>query len=296
MIIGILVFLVLAVIIGVCGCFIYDQMDEAEMKKGLVAVAGAALALAIIAVPVVPFSFHTVQTGQVAVVKQFGEIVDVKEAGLYFDIWFLKSYKKYDTKVRNVEILTAAYSSDAQTMEIQMNLQYKIKADKAKEIATQYGTLAALQSRIEAVTVEKTKEAMSGYTAMDIIGNRAQMSQAVDDAVRKVIGEEYFVDVVAVILTNIDFSDAFETAVEEKMIAEQNQLKAEYENEAKVKAAEAEAQAKIIAAEGEAKANELLRKSLTEEVLLDKYLEKWNGELPKVSGEAGIMLPSDILE
>jgi multidrug efflux pump subunit AcrA (membrane-fusion protein) len=56
------------------------------------------------------------------------------------------------------------------------------------------------------------------------------------------------------VLTNIDFSDAFETAVEDKMIAEQNQLRAEYENAAKVAAAEAEAKAAIQKADGEAQA------------------------------------------
>ncbi len=36
-------------------------------------------------------------------------------------------------------------------------------------------------------------------------------------------------DIVAVVITNIDFSDAFEATVEDKMIAEQQQLKAEFE-------------------------------------------------------------------
>lgn len=295
MIIGFFTLLVLAAII--VGCVVTKlRMKYDENNSKLNGILTAVIIIAALLIPILPLSFHTVHTGQVAVVKQLGKIVDVQQPGTYFDWWFLTSYQKYDTKVRNVEIMAAAYSSDAQTMDILMNLQYKIKADKAKEIATEYGSIDALQSRIEAVTVEKTKEALSGYNAMDIIANRAKMSQAVDDAVRDVIGADYFVDVVAVVLTNIDFSDAFENAVEDKMIAEQKQLKAEYDNQAKIAAAEAEAQAKIIAAEGEAKANELLRKSLTEEVLMDKYLEKWNGELPKVSGEAGIMLPSDILE
>ena len=70
------------------------------------------------------------------------------------------------------------------------------------------------------------------------------MSPAVEEAIKGAIGGEYFVNVTTVVLTNIDFSDAFETAVEEKMVAEQMQLKAQYENQTKV--AEAEADAKII--------------------------------------------------
>ena len=127
-------------------------------------------------------------------------------------------------------------------------------------------------------------------------------------------GEEYYVNIVAVVLTNIDFSDAFEQAVEEKMIAEQEKLKADYQNEMKVakakadaeaelktaqgkiEIAKAEAEAKKIAAEAEAKANETISKSLTDKIIEKIYADAWDGKLPSVvGGEGGYMLPSDIL-
>ncbi len=37
--------------------------------------------------------------------------------------------------------------------------------------------------------------------------------------VRRDIKNKYYIDVVTIAITNIDFSDAFETAVENKMIA-----------------------------------------------------------------------------
>jgi regulator of protease activity HflC (stomatin/prohibitin superfamily) len=129
---------------------------------------------------------------------------------------------------------------------------------------------------------------------MDIIADRAAMSPAVEEAVRLAVGEEYFVNIVSVVLTNIDFSDAFESAVEEKMIAEQQQLKSEYENQTKVAKAEAEAKAKIVAAEAQAKANELLEQTLTDKILQEMYINKWNGILPQVvAGEqANLLIPS----
>lgn len=243
---------------------------------------------------VVPFSFHTVDTGEIAVVKQLGEAKYERTAGTHFDLWFIKSYQIYDSKVQNIDIATAAYSSDAQTMEVAMTMQYQILSDKATDIAKQYGSLEALQTRIQAIATEKVKAVLSSHKAMDIIADRAAMSPAVEETVRNAIGDEYYVNVVAVVLTNIDFSDAFELAVENKMIAEQNQLKAEYENKTKVAQAEADAQAKVVAAEAEAKANELLESSLTDKILESKYLDKWNGELPQVVAgeETGIMIPS----
>ena len=215
------------------------------------------IALAIVlalALAVVPLSIHIVNTGEVAVVKHMGEAKEVKSAGMHFDLWFITQYDYYDSKVQNVEITTSAYSSDAQTMDIAMTLQYQISTENAIDIAKQYGNLDALQSRIEAIAIEKTKSVLSSYKAMDIISDRASMSPKVEESIINAITDEYFVTVSTVVLTNIDFSDAFEKAVEEKMIAEQKKLQAEYENEMKIAAAEAEAQSAIQKAEGEAQA------------------------------------------
>lgn len=244
----------------------------------------------------VPFSFHTVDTGEVAVVKHLGEAKEVYSAGTHYDLWVTNSYQRYDAKVQNVDIETAAYSSDAQTMNVQMTLQYQIMGDKVMEIAKQYGSLEILQNRIQSIAIEKAKAVLSSYKAMNIISDRAAMSPTVESAIKEAIGDEYFVNVTAVVLTNIDFSDAFELAVEEKMIAEQKQLRAEYENQTKVAQAEADAKAKIVAAEAEAKANKLLEKSLTDKILQEMYIDKWNGELPDVfagDDSTSIMIPSD---
>lgn len=244
----------------------------------------------------VPFSFHTVDTGEVAVVKHLGEAKEVRGAGTHYDFWVTNGYQHYDAKVQNVDIETAAYSSDAQTMNVQMTLQYQIMGDKVMDIAKQYGSLEILQNRIQSIAIEKTKAVLSSYKAMNIISDRAAMSPAVETAIKEAIGDEYFVNVTAVVLTNIDFSDAFEQAVEEKMIAEQKQLKAEYENQTKVAQAEADAKAKVVAAEAEAKANELLEKSLTDKILQEMYIDKWDGKLPNVvtgDDSMSIMIPTD---
>jgi len=283
------------VFLGLCiGAVVFacHQFGESNTAMGVVGVV-CAIALFFVFI-LVPFSFHTVDTGEVAVVKRLGEAKEVRTAGTHYDFWVTTSYQKYDAKVQNVDIVTAAYSSDAQTMDIQMTLQYQIMSDKVIDIARQYGSLELLQNRIESIAIEKTKAVLSAHKAMNIIADRAAMSPAVEQAIKTAIGDEYFVNVTTVVLTNIDFSDAFENAVEEKMIAEQKQLKAEYENQTKVAQAEADAKAKIVAAEAEAKANELLEKSLTDKILREMYIEKWNGVLPNtVAGDSStIMIPA----
>ena len=271
------IILALVFVAGLVGCGIWAFKSADKDNKAAATLAGIMAIVCLLGFIFVPFSFHTVDTGVVAVVKHLGEARDVRTAGTYFDFWITESYQKYDSKVQNVDIVTAAYSSDAQTMDIQMTLQYQIMSEKVVEIAKQYGSLELLQNRIESIAVEKAKAVLSNSKAMDIIAN-------------------------------IDFSDAFEKAVEDKMIAEQNKLKADYENTTKIAKAEAdaqsmlisaqaEAQAKIIAAEAEATANEKIEKSLTEKILREMYIEKWDGTLPStVAGEdASILIPAGAL-
>lgn len=243
----------------------------------------------------IPTSIHTVDTGEVAVVKHFGEAVGIRNAGIHFDFGLTNSYETYDIKVRNLDIQTMAYSRDAQTMNIQMTVQYQIKPDKVIEITKQYGSLDILQGRIQAIATEKTKAVLSNSKAMDIIADRASMSPKVEQAIAEAVDEDFYIDITTVVITNIDFSDAFESAVEEKMIAEQKQLKAEYENQTKIAQAKADAEAKIVAAEAEAEANKLLEQSLTDTILREKYLNKWNGTLPNVvAGEdSSFLLPAN---
>jgi regulator of protease activity HflC (stomatin/prohibitin superfamily) len=250
-ILGIVLF-VLAVAAGIGAGSLFESDNSVGGTLSVV----ACLVLAI-AFLVVPFSIRTIDTGEIAVVKQLGEAKYTRSAGTHFDFWMTNSYTRYDTKVQNVDIATSAYSSDAQTMEIAMTLQYSVIPDKVIDIAKEYGTLEVLQSRIQSIAIEKTKSVLSSYKAMDIIADRATMSPLVEEAIKEAVGDKYFVTVSTVVLTNIDFSDAFEKAVEDKMIAEQNKIKAEYDNEAKVNAAEAQAKADKAAAQAKADADKI---------------------------------------
>jgi len=217
---------------------------------------GVAFALTFV---LVPFSLHQVDAGEIAVVKHLGEAKEVKEAGLHYDFWLTNKYEKYDAKVQNLEVTSMAYSKDAQTMDILMTVQYQIDPSKAIQIAKQYGSMDILSNRIQSITVEKTKAVLSAYSAMNIIETRSSISPEVERKIKEAVDDEYCVNITTVVLTNIDFSDAFEKTVEDKMIAEQEKLKAEYEKETAIVNAEKElevaklnAQAKIEEAKAKA--------------------------------------------
>lgn len=277
MAIAIILGIVLLVLVIIAGILSYFAFDNGKKAGGIVSVvACAVLALVFLCIP---FSIKTVEAGEIAVVKKLGKIIDTREAGTHFDFWMTRSYEKYDTKVRGVEVTTAAYSHDKQSMEIQMTVQYQVKKDKVKDVAINYGGLEALESKLSSIAIERTKSCLSKYDADSIIETRGTISTEVADVVENAIGEQYFVDVTNVALTNIDFSDAYEQSVEQSMIAKQEVEKAKAEAEKAIAAANGElevaklqAQAKIEAAKADAESQRLVAQAQADAVKL-KSLE-----------------------
>ena len=271
---GILLSAIFVFVIAIgAGVIVYTSRKAHTFKLNPLGVAIAVIG--VVGAALVPSSFHTVEAGQVAVVKHLGEARLVRTAGTYFDFWVTEKYEYYDAKVQNMNITTQAYSKDAQTMNIAMNVQYKIDESKVIEIANQYGTIDLLANRIESIATEKTKATLSSYSAMNIIETRSTISPLVEQTIKEAVNEEYCVEIVAVVLTNIDFSEAFEKTVEDKMIAEQEKLKAEYEKataivnaEKELEVAKLQAQAKIEKAKADAEAQIEVARAEAESVKL----------------------------
>lgn len=294
-IIGIILFIL------ACGTFACIVIDNTTAKV-LGGIGGVLFSLLFI---FIPFSIHQVEAGQVAVVKVWGEAKEVRNAGIHFDFWLSHKYEKYDIKVQQTIIETETYSSDGQVMNVELVVQYQIQPENAINIAKNYGGLEMLENRIATISTEKMKSVLSQKSAMTIIETRAMVSPMVEEVIRNAITKDFYVDITTVVLTDISFTDAFEKTVEDKMMAEQEKLKAQYEKEKAIiqaeqqlevakKEAEAilekskkQADSEIEIARGKAEALELLNNAwnnlsneVKDAILKEMAIEKWNGELP----------------
>lgn len=123
---------------------------------------------------------------------------------------------------------------------------------------------------------------------------------------------ENAVTAVKVVINNMDFEASYNEAIAAKSIAAQNKERQEIENEMAIQKAEAdkkvamtnaeataetkkiqaqaEADALLVKAEAEAEANRKLSESLTDEVIQNKTIEKWDGKLPTVTGDNGTII------
>jgi len=125
--------------------------------------------------------------------------------------------------------------------------------------------------------------------------------------VKKILSEELmpigFVIHKVYIIGNFDVpslvTDALNRKIEAIQRAEQreNELReAEAEAKKQIAKAKGEAQSKIVAATAEAEANEKLSKSITKKLIQLKFLEKWNGVLPKVTSDKDFILDLKSIE
>lgn len=267
------------IILFVAGIFISNAPERGKIidvtelnKKKINKFSIIGLLVSLIGVILVPNSFHQVEAGQVAVVKSLGKVVGTRMPGTYFDFCLTRSYTYFDTTVQRLDITASSYSSDAQTMNIQMTVQFKIDPDKVENILTEYKNMDSLGRRIEKVADDNTKSILSKYTAMKIIETRAKISPEVENVVKETVGDKYYVQVTAVNLTNIDFTEEFEKAVEDKVVAEQQKEAAITKAEQELEVAKLIAQAKIEAARGDAESQKIIA-SASAEAMAIKIVE-----------------------
>lgn len=236
-------------------------------------------------------SVTTIRSGEVGIRTRFGKVIekDTKE-GVNFKIPVIEQIEKLNVKVQKIEVNTSSSSKDLQEVEMSLAVNYRINYDSAKELYKTVGTnytSVILEPAIE----ESIKAVTSKYTAEELITQRSEVSNNCMEELKKKV-EKYGLIVNDFNITNFNFSIEFNRAIEEKQVAEQKVLTAKQELERE----RIEAEKKIVAAEAEKKANELKEKTLTDNIIKEKFIEKWNGELPKVTSGNGIFDISSLIK
>ena len=260
--------------------------DFAKTKWKKLIIIGAA---AIFVLVILLNSFTVVQAGHTGVVVTMGSVNEgVLQEGIHFKVPFVQNVVKIDNRIQKLEVNTEAFSKDLQSVKTVLAINYRVDTAKSYSIYKNIGADYENVLVVPAVN-EVLKAITSQYTAEESITNRVLISDGLIEGLNKKLNDLglYITDVNII---DFDFSEAFITAIEEKQVAQQQLLKAETEKQTAITNAQASAEAAKIKAEGDAKANKLLNDSLTDKVLENKKIDKWNGELPKVSGSGSTII------
>ena len=242
------------------------------------------IVIVIVAVIVGLNSFVVVDAGHTGVVVTMGKVNEgVLQEGVHAKIPFVQSVEKIDNRIQKLEVNTEAFSKDLQSVKTVLAINYRVDTSKSYSIYKNIGSDYENVLVVPAVN-EVLKAITATYTAEQSVTNRALISDGLVKGLNEKLNNIglYVTDVNII---DFDFSEAFITAIEEKQVAQQKLLKAETEKQTKIKNAEADAEAKKIKAKGDAEANNKINDSLTDKVIQNKKIEKWNGELPKVQGD-----------
>lgn len=221
---------------------------------------------ALLVVLVMLFSFWTVvDVGERGVVVGFGKVKETLSEGFHF---VNPLYHVYTFNIRNnkYETTASSASSDIQQAQISVAVNYNVDESKVADIYSTYG-----EDYINKIFTQNIQEAVKSssakYTASELITKREQVKA---DIKNSLIGKVADVIIVTdVSITNVDFSDSFDQAIENKVRADQEALEAE----AKLRKSKLEAEAIRVQAEA-------IKSSGGQEYVMLKAIEKWNGVLP----------------
>lgn len=251
-----------------------------------------------------------IPTGYTGVRSTFGQIdpMPVKN-GFNWKLPYVQSVERVNNKQQDIVFEDRVWSETEQRTAIyyeNITVTYQINPEKSAwiyaNVANYKDTL--INQSIVASSIKSSSKSLSDTDAT----NRSIIEPLVMKILQKSLDDKYGENVVCinkVIINNTDFEDSYNKAIAAKQKAKLEAEKQEIENqkaidkatadaEVKKTNAKAAAEAKLISAQAEAKANKLLEESLTDKILQEKYINKWNGELPStvVGEDVGIMIPS----
>lgn len=264
--------------------------------------------VAAIAVVTVLFgSWYTIDQGERGVITCNGAICGEAEPGLHFKTPIVQGVISFSIKSQNIEWQKSAegdsrfqaYSQDQQPATIALSVNYHI--NNATALYAKYGSNDTVDTvLIEPRSMAAFKNVFGQFNAVEAIRDRAKLSFEVTDAIRQAIGVGAPVTVDSVQIVDIEFSKAYEEAVERQMTAQVKQNEVEALKRQRITAADAgayEVKAKAdadahrvqVSGQAEAVAIEAKGKALRENPGVPELIranaalaaaQGWNGALP----------------
>ena len=218
-------------------------------------------------------SFSIIETGERGGVLRLGEYKYTMNEGLNFKAPFIDSVYKMQIRDRSYNSDVEVSSKDMQTIKISSSLVYSLDSQKVGDIYRRYGN--NIESTIIKPTVAEVINAtIAQYPIEEFVSKRDEISKRIMGTIQTRLSD-IGIDIKSFLITNHDFSDDYNKAIEQKKIAEQAAITAEYNKQK---------------AQLDSEANKYRNEGLSKYVLMEKFLDKWDGHMPKVlTGNDGNM-------
>ncbi|MDR2687456.1 MAG: prohibitin family protein [Oscillospiraceae bacterium] len=255
-----------------------------------------AVLVAVFALIAVLSCFSYVPVGSTGVVKNLGNPSGkILPNGLRLKAPFIQSVEMVNNQIQKLEVDANAVSKDLQAVTSRIAVNFSVKVGASVDIVRNIGAQLYMDKILAPAVQESVKSVTAKYTAEGLITERNKVSAEIAMGLEEKVST-YGIEVREFNIVNFDFSEAFNRAIEEKQVAQQELIRVRTEQEqlvvkaeAAAKAAEAEARAILVRAEAQAEANRQLAASITATLVEYEKTKKWDGVLPKVSGGSAIV-------
>ncbi|HYR26408.1 MAG TPA: prohibitin family protein [Aquabacterium sp.] len=232
-----------------------------------------------------------VSAGERGVKTTFGKPDEqVYEPGIHFRVPLAQTMHMMDVRLQKGEGEGDAASKDLQSVHTRIAINYHLEPREAVNVFRNIGpsTDIAADRIIIPAAQEAVKAVTARFTAEELVSRRTEVRDAIGNLLRaKMQRHGLTLDEFAIV--NFAFSRSFSEAIEAKVKAEQEKLKAERD----LQRIEVEAKQKVASAKAEADALALQRQQITSDLLALRRIEnereairKWDGKLPGVTAGA----------
>ena len=223
----------------------------------------------------------TVDTGSRGIWVKFGEVVgEPISEGLYFYNPFVWDLLEYPVREEKWTEHTQIFTRDTQQVDVEFTITFHVVPGKVGVLYREIGTPAALGANIiRPVVLGSIKDSIGQVIADNLVGERERVTKAaLKEVTENLVGRH--VEVTDLQLTNINFDDAYEKAVEMKVVAIQDALRAKNET---VKIKEQAAQT-VMSAQAEAEAMKIKSAALSQNkgLIAFEWVQKWDGKQPQI--------------
>ena len=246
-----------------------------ENKVFLGIVSGVAFFLATILLS----SYTVIPGAHVGVQVTLGEINMTPLSEGWHLVNPISSIKDVDVRLQKSQLSGAsAGTKDLQQVHTDIVVQYRLNAAKVPHIYKEFGL--NVDDKVLGPGINEAFKSITGhYTSEELITKRDEVSMAITEHLRAKMAP-FNIDVSGVSLVNFGFSAEYQKAIESKVIATQNKLKAEQDLE-RIKV---EANSRIAQAKGEAEAISIQAQAIQSNgganYVQLQWIDKWDGKLP----------------
>lgn len=287
------VLLIIGIIFVVCAIAFYITSYK---EKGVKCIIGGSLLVVGLALAVVSQSFTIIPTGYTGVKTTFGQVDNITlQNGFNWKTPFIQSIEMIDNKQRDISFNDDEIWSETKERTAiyykGVTVTYQINPEKSSWI---YANISNYIDNLVTKPLVSSAIKASSKDLSDVDAtNRSIIEPKALKNIQDSLDDKYGKDVIyvnKVTINNADFDESYNKAIADKQKAQLAAEQQEIENNRAIAKAEADAEVAVKEAQGKADANEILKKSLSDEVLKDKYIEKWNGQMPDVVSDGSSIM------